>query len=74
MNDRLRAAIDRELTLEESHVYLTAPITPRERQDVLELVRWFTTRYSTPIERLAYVRRATARWRSVSGAITGRRP
>ena len=74
MNDRLRAAVDRELTLEESHVYLKAPITPREREGVLELVRWFTARYPTPVERLAYVRRATARWRSMSGATTARRP
>ena len=62
MNDTLRAAVDRELTPEEFQAYLDQPITPAEREGVRDLVRWFTTRYSTPLERLAYVRRATRRW------------
>ena len=43
------------------------PITDDERESVLALVRWFRRRYPTPAERLAYVRRAYARWRSGQG-------
>jgi hypothetical protein len=39
------------------------PLTPREVADAAELVAWFTRRYPTAKERLAYVRRAVRRWR-----------
>jgi hypothetical protein len=54
---------DRELTPAEARVYLDAPLTASERDDALALAAWFRRRYPTPLERLAYVRRAYARWR-----------
>ena len=33
-----------------------------EREEILSLVRWFTRRYPTAGERLAYAREAYARW------------
>lgn len=62
-----------ELAPAEARAYLDAPITDAERDDVLALVRWFRSRYVTPTERLAYVRRAYARWRYTQG-IGGRPP
>jgi len=56
------AFIHRELTLDEAQHYLDTPIDDEERATILELARWFTTRYPTPAERLAYVRRAYRRW------------
>lgn len=63
MTDRLRAATDRAVSAQEARDYLESPVSEREREDVLALVRWFRRRYATPAERLAYVRRAYARWR-----------
>jgi hypothetical protein len=53
---------NRELSLEEARAYLDAPIDDAERNEVLALVRWFTTHYPSPSDRLTYVRRAYARW------------
>jgi len=49
-----------------------APITQAERDEVEALVRWFRRRYPTPAERLAYVRRAYARWRRTLGISASR--
>lgn len=54
---------DRRLGPSEARAYLEAPITQADQDEVLALVRWFERRYPTPAERLAYVRRAYARWR-----------
>ncbi|HEX7780072.1 MAG TPA: hypothetical protein VF424_12565 [Vicinamibacterales bacterium] len=62
MNQTIRDIVNRELTPEEARAYLDQPVTPEERDSVLDLVRWFTTRYPTPLERLAYARRASHRW------------
>jgi hypothetical protein len=59
----LPTAQDRELTDEEARRYLDAPMDPGERDAILDLVRWFRTRYPTPADRLAYVRQAYRRWR-----------
>ena len=67
MTDRLRAAVDRVVSAQEAREYLESPVSEREREDVLALVRWFRRRYATPAERLAYVRRAHARWRQTHG-------
>lgn len=61
--EELSAIAERSLTLEEWRAYVDAPMSPEERAGVLELVRWFERRYPTPLERLAYVRQAYARWR-----------
>lgn len=63
----LRSFHDRALGPAEAREYLDAPITQAERDEVLALVRWFQRRYPTPAERLAYVRRAYARWRRTLG-------
>ncbi|MGB2713142.1 MAG: hypothetical protein WBC51_03120 [Vicinamibacterales bacterium] len=61
-NDRFRQAIERLVTREELEAELERTIGAAEREEVLSLVRWFTCRYPTPEGRLAYVRRAYARW------------
>jgi hypothetical protein len=55
-------AIDRVVTLEELHDVLERPISTADRDEVVSLFRWFTTRYPSPEARLAYVRQAYARW------------
>ena len=47
--DELREALDRPIDLE-------------EREELMSLVRWFTRRYPTGADRLAYVRQAYDRW------------
>jgi hypothetical protein len=54
---------NRQLDLADVRAYLEAPVTEDERAGVLALVEWFVRRYPTPIERLAYMKRAHARWR-----------
>jgi formylglycine-generating enzyme required for sulfatase activity len=72
MSNPLADAIDRPLSLAEVRAYLDHPVTGREREDVLSLVRWFRQRYPTPAERLAYARRAYRRW--VTSARSARSP
>lgn len=62
---RLAAERDRQRSPEEIAAYLGAPVTAAEREDTLALVEWFTRRYPTGAERLAYVRRAYRRWLGV---------
>jgi hypothetical protein len=64
-------ALNRRVTMEEVRYALERDIPPAERDEVLALVRWFTSRYPTAEQRLAYVRQAYARWAAVSRA---RRP
>jgi hypothetical protein len=58
----LTQAIDRRVTKEELRDALERPIPRTERDEVVSLHRWFTTRYPSPEGRLAYVRHAYARW------------
>ena len=66
--EAIRAARDgaeRILEPSEFDAWVNAPMTDEERHEILDLVRWFTTRYPTAGERLAYARRAylrTKRW------------
>ena len=70
MTDAMSAAVqrtatqhaERQLSAEEARDYLSAPVSDAEREDALALVNWFQTRYPTGAERLAYIRRANARW------------
>lgn len=57
-----RAEAKRVLSPAEVREYLATPISDFERQQVVELVTWFRHRYPTVGERLAYARRAHARW------------
>lgn len=59
---RLRALHDEPLSREEFLARLAIPVSDEERRETLELVRWFCRRYPTPGERLAWARRAYARW------------
>lgn len=63
IDERIAAAIDRNVTADEIQDALVGEIPPSEREDVEALVRWFMTRYPTPEARLRYVRQAHARWR-----------
>lgn len=65
--EELRVFHNRRLEPTEARAYLDAPVSSSERENVLALVRWFTRRYPEPAERLAYVRRAHARWRRATG-------
>ena len=59
---QIRALVERRLSAEDVRRYLGVPISAREREETLALVRWFRHRYPTPAERLAYVRQAHSRW------------
>ena len=65
---RLRAFADRRLTPDEVRDWLSTPMTAEEREDSFALIRWFRRRYPEPIDRLAYARRAYARWRRGYGS------
>ena len=60
--DAVTRVVNRVLTERELADALALPISPAERQEVTELIRWFTTRYPTAEARLAYIRQAYARW------------
>jgi hypothetical protein len=67
VRDRIRALHERQLSPEEFHTLADSPLSNDEREHTQALVRWFRRRYPTPSDRLAYVRRAHARWvRSLS--------
>lgn len=57
----VEAIYNRVLSRAEIAAFRAAPVTQAEIEATLELVRWFTTRYSTAAERFAYNRRAYAR-------------
>jgi hypothetical protein len=57
----LKEYAERRLSVEEFNAYVNAPMTAEEAEGIRELVEWFTRRYPTPLERLAYVRRASRR-------------
>lgn len=59
----LADAVNRIVTPEELRRALAEPVPRDEREEVMSLVRWFTTRYPSANARLSYVRRAYARWR-----------
>jgi hypothetical protein len=58
----VEAAISRVVSPDELRLALESAISADEREEVMELVRWFTTRYASGEARLAYVRQAVARW------------
>jgi len=65
--DDVQSFAERRLSPLEARQYLETPISEAERDEVLALARWFRRRYPTPLERLAYVRRAYARWQRTLG-------
>jgi hypothetical protein len=54
---------NRELNVEEWRAQAAIPLSREEIEHTLALVRWFRGRYPTAARRLAYARRAYARWR-----------
>ena len=72
--ERLRAVSERRLSKEEVEAALRTPIGDSEREEILALVAWFRRRYPTPLDRLAYVRRAYRRWQSALEPTDQRRP
>ena len=60
--EEARKVADRRLSPEEFLHLESQPITPIERAEILDLIRWFRGRYKTPAERLAYARKAYRRW------------
>jgi hypothetical protein len=66
IQNRLRAIANRRLSNAEWHAYVDAPVTDREREDIVALITWFRHRYPTPAERVRYARRAL---RNVLGRI-----
>jgi hypothetical protein len=67
----LTAGPERRLSRSEARAYLEAPLTDAEREEVRALVAWFCRRYPAPLDRLAYVRRAYARWQRTRGIAAG---
>ena len=61
--EEVRALAERRLSPEEFDAYAGAPVSPEEEAAMAELIAWFRRRYPTPGARLAYARRAYARWR-----------
>ena len=55
----------RQLSANEFAAYVQAPMGAEEREEILSMIRWFTRRYPTAAQRLAYARRAYRRaaWR-----------
>ncbi len=51
----------RRLSPDEFQAYVDAPVSDWERENAAALIAWFTARSKTPLERLAYARRAQAR-------------
>ena len=64
---RLAELANRELSLDEWRAQAAVPLGQDEIASTLALVRWFRGRYPTVADRLAYVRRAYARWRRAAG-------
>ncbi len=58
----LRAESERPLTRDEWQAFERVATTDAELAETRALIDWFTRRYPTPAERLAYARRAYERW------------
>jgi hypothetical protein len=54
--------VEEPLSPEEFNRRVSTPLTAEEAADLADLIRWFTRRYPTPKERLAYARRKFAEW------------
>ncbi len=59
---RLKAMHEAPMEVAEFVRRAEAPVSPAEVEEVRALVAWFTRRYPTGADRLAYVRRAYTRW------------
>jgi hypothetical protein len=64
----IRRLAERRLSPQEFAALVEAPIDADERERMQALIDWFCRRYPTPLERLAYIRRAARRWIATQGA------
>lgn len=60
--ERVRQRVARSLSPEEVRQRLEHQPSPEDIAEMRGLIRWFQARYPTPSSRLAYARRAAARW------------
>jgi hypothetical protein len=58
----LARLVEEPLSVDEFDRRVSAPMDPDEAAEIRDLIRWFTRRYPTPKERLAYARRKFAEW------------
>jgi hypothetical protein len=65
---RVADLVDRRVSPTELREALEQPLTDEEREQIRSLSRWFCRRYTTPLERLAYVRQAYRRWQRSAGS------
>jgi len=63
---RAKRLAEEPLALDEYRRRASIPISDAERAEIVALIRWFRSRYPTAQDRLAYVRRAYARWTRAS--------
>jgi len=75
---RARAIAERQLSREEVEAALRIPISETEREEVLELIRWFRRRYPTAEDRLptrdGHIAAGTYRAVDFPRPVTGRPP
>ncbi len=57
LNLTIATQVETPLEPEEFNRRVSAPITAEERAEISELIAWFTKRYPTVKQRLAYARR-----------------
>lgn len=62
IDPRIAELVDAPLDREEFLARIEAPLTDEELREAAELHRWFTRRYPTAGERLAYARRKFEEW------------
>jgi hypothetical protein len=58
----LASLVEEPLPADEFDRRVSAPVDPSEAAEIRDLIRWFTRRYATPKERLAYARRKFVEW------------
>ena len=69
-SDAIERLAQRTVSPDELRDALEGEISHAEREEILALVRWFTTRYPTAEERLAYLRQAYKRWQQTHRAVS----
>jgi hypothetical protein len=58
----LASLVEEPLPVDEFDRRVSAPLDTIEAAEIRDLIRWFTRRYPTPKERLAYARRKFSEW------------